>query len=45
MVIVDTHRENEVIAVKRGRLVDFINRFTDKKKDITLCLQLLNLGR
>lgn len=43
-VIVDTHREKEVIAVKRERLVDFINRFTDKKKDITLCLQLLNLA-
>ena len=43
-VIVDTHRENDVIVSTRQALVDFINRFTDKKKDITLCLQLLNLA-
>jgi len=43
-VIVDTHREKDVIVTNRESLVDFVNRFTDKKKDITLCLQLLNLA-
>ena len=32
-MVVDTHRENEVIVSTRQRLVDFINRFTDKKKE------------
>jgi hypothetical protein len=43
-VIVDNHRETDVIVTPHVELVDFVNRSTDKKKDITQCLQLLNVA-
>jgi hypothetical protein len=41
-VIQDTHRDTYV-STPHNELIDFVNRSTDKKKDITQCLQLLNL--
>ena len=43
-VINDTHRETDVMVASHVELVDFVNRSSDKKKDITQCLQLLNLA-
>ena len=43
-VIADTHRETDVMVAPHVELVDFVNRSTDKKKDITQCLRILNLA-
>ena len=43
-VINDNHRETDIITTPYTELVDFVNISTDKKKDITQCLQLLNLA-
>mgnify|MGYP006098397753 FL=1 len=43
-VIADTHRETDVMVASHVELVDFVNRSTDKKKDITQCLRILNLA-
>jgi hypothetical protein len=42
-VIEDNHRESNIITTPHAELVEFIRRSSDKKKDITQCLQLLNL--
>ena len=44
-IVEENKRESSIIVTPHQELIDFINRKTDKKKDITNCIHLLTVAK